>query len=253
MRAHTTAAGLLVAAALVFPVLDVTAGAQGKQKPNPQDMFNDIPEPSTVRDRNAPVPEFEPADVGDVPDPVDVDEDPTPEPTPEPIPVVNPQPTPVVTTEPTPSPVSSVVEPDSQQPSPEVTTSPSPEPPVAVVPEATAAVPAVAPEGPEPAGTAAPKIVAVQDDDPGAEPSPRPQPERRSAARGSSAESAPQRVVAVRTRTATRRVRQTYRIQPGDTLSSIAARYGLSWQRLAVSNGLRDPNLIYAGDTLALY
>ena len=253
MRAHTTAAGLLAAAALVFPVLDVTAGAQGKQKPNPQDMFNDIPEPSTVQDRNAPVPEFEPADVGDVPDPVDVDEGPTPEPTPEPIPVVNPQPTPVVTTEPTPSPVSSVVEPDSQQPPPEVTTSPSPAPPVAVVPDATAAAPAVAPEGPEPAGTAAPKIVDVQDDDPGAEPSPRPQPERRSAARGSSAEvlrSEWWRCVRGRPRASSA---QTYRIQPGDTLSSIAARYGLSWQRLAVSNGLRDPNLIYAGDTLALY
>lgn len=65
--------------------------------------------------------------------------------------------------------------------------------------------------------------------------------------------SQPTRVVAVRTRGGGARLgARTYLIQPGDTLSEIAARYGLSWQHLAVLNDLRDPDLIYAGDTLIL-
>ena len=64
----------------------------------------------------------------------------------------------------------------------------------------------------------------------------------------------PLRVVAVRTRTGKQRLGgRSYLIRPGDTLSGIAARYGLSWKRLAALNDLADPNLIYAGDTLALY
>jgi LysM repeat protein len=63
----------------------------------------------------------------------------------------------------------------------------------------------------------------------------------------------PDRVVAVRTRAGkTRFAGRTYLIRSGDTLSGIAARYGLSWQRLAVLNDLDDPDLIYAGDTLIL-
>ncbi len=41
-----------------------------------------------------------------------------------------------------------------------------------------------------------------------------------------------------------------YTVQPGDTLSTIAARYGTSWQHLSDLNGLADPNLIYAGQSL---
>jgi peptidoglycan endopeptidase LytE len=44
----------------------------------------------------------------------------------------------------------------------------------------------------------------------------------------------------------------TYRVQPGDTLSSLAARFGTTVAELAALNHLSDPNLIYAGQTLVL-
>jgi LysM repeat protein len=40
----------------------------------------------------------------------------------------------------------------------------------------------------------------------------------------------------------------TYTVQSGDTLGSIAARYGTTWQGLAAANHLRDPNVIFVGD-----
>ena len=44
----------------------------------------------------------------------------------------------------------------------------------------------------------------------------------------------------------------TYVIQPGDTLSGIAQRYGTTAERLAQLNNLSDPNRIYAGNTLRI-
>ena len=41
-----------------------------------------------------------------------------------------------------------------------------------------------------------------------------------------------------------------YTIQPGDTLSGIAARYGTTWQWLAEVNSISDANLIYPGNTI---
>lgn len=41
-----------------------------------------------------------------------------------------------------------------------------------------------------------------------------------------------------------------YTIQPDDTLSGIAERYGTSYQYLAYINGISNPNKIYAGDTI---
>ena len=41
-----------------------------------------------------------------------------------------------------------------------------------------------------------------------------------------------------------------YTIQSGDTLSSIATRYGTTWQWLAEVNGISNPNLIYPGNTI---
>ena len=41
-----------------------------------------------------------------------------------------------------------------------------------------------------------------------------------------------------------------YTVQPGDTLSGIAERYGTSYQYLAYINGISDPNKIYVGDTI---
>lgn len=41
-----------------------------------------------------------------------------------------------------------------------------------------------------------------------------------------------------------------YTIQPGDNLSSIAARYGTTWQWLAEVNGIDTPDLIHPGTTI---
>lgn len=45
-------------------------------------------------------------------------------------------------------------------------------------------------------------------------------------------------------------VTSTYTVQPGDTLSSIAAKFGTSYQTLANLNGISNPNLIYVGQVL---
>lgn len=42
----------------------------------------------------------------------------------------------------------------------------------------------------------------------------------------------------------------TYKVVAGDTLSSIAQRYGTNYQTLAAMNGIADPNRIYAGQVL---
>ena len=43
-----------------------------------------------------------------------------------------------------------------------------------------------------------------------------------------------------------------YVVRPGDNLSRIAARFGTTWQRLQQLNHLRNPNLIFPGQTLVL-
>ena len=43
---------------------------------------------------------------------------------------------------------------------------------------------------------------------------------------------------------------QYYTIKAGDTLSGIASRYGTTYQKLAQLNGISNPNLIYAGQTI---
>jgi rare lipoprotein A len=42
----------------------------------------------------------------------------------------------------------------------------------------------------------------------------------------------------------------TYVVQSGDTLSSIAAETGTTVEELASSNGIEDPNFLYAGQTI---
>lgn len=44
----------------------------------------------------------------------------------------------------------------------------------------------------------------------------------------------------------------TYVVQPGDTLSEIAERYGSTYQTLAALNGISNPDLIYAGQTIRI-
>lgn len=41
-------------------------------------------------------------------------------------------------------------------------------------------------------------------------------------------------------------------VQPGESLSSIARRYGTTWQAIAQANGLVNPNQIYAGQQLKI-
>jgi LysM repeat protein len=41
-------------------------------------------------------------------------------------------------------------------------------------------------------------------------------------------------------------------VQQGETLSSIAQRYGTSWQTIAQANGLVNPNQIYRGQKLKI-
>lgn len=44
----------------------------------------------------------------------------------------------------------------------------------------------------------------------------------------------------------------TYIVQPGDTLSDIAARYGMTYQSLAAINNIADPNRIYPGQEIVI-
>jgi LysM repeat protein len=44
----------------------------------------------------------------------------------------------------------------------------------------------------------------------------------------------------------------SYSVQPGDTLSSVARRFGVSVAELVAANGLADPNHIRSGDALAI-
>ena len=44
----------------------------------------------------------------------------------------------------------------------------------------------------------------------------------------------------------------TYVVQWGDSLSSIAYRYGITVEALMAANGLTNPNFIYAGQTLSI-
>lgn len=53
-------------------------------------------------------------------------------------------------------------------------------------------------------------------------------------------------------RPASNEVPVSYQIEPGDTLSGIAARFGTSVDALVSANGIANPNLIYAGADLVI-
>ena len=44
----------------------------------------------------------------------------------------------------------------------------------------------------------------------------------------------------------------TYKVQKGDTLSAIGREYGVSYQDIAKANNIKNPDLIYAGQTLKI-
>lgn len=52
--------------------------------------------------------------------------------------------------------------------------------------------------------------------------------------------------------TSTSSTKGTYTVQQGDTLSGIAANYGLSWTTLATKNGISSPYVIYVGQKITL-
>lgn len=45
---------------------------------------------------------------------------------------------------------------------------------------------------------------------------------------------------------------ETYILQPGETLSTVCARFGVSLEELVRVNGIENPDLVYAGQTLVL-
>lgn len=45
---------------------------------------------------------------------------------------------------------------------------------------------------------------------------------------------------------------ETYIVQPGDSLSSIATRFGTTQEAIQEANGIDDPNSIYAGQELII-
>ena len=47
-------------------------------------------------------------------------------------------------------------------------------------------------------------------------------------------------------------VEKVYTVQPGDTLSGIAAKSGTTYQKLAEYNGIKNPDLIFGGQVLKL-
>jgi LysM repeat protein len=45
---------------------------------------------------------------------------------------------------------------------------------------------------------------------------------------------------------------RSYTVQPGDTLSTIAAKFGVTQEAIQRANNLDDPNSIYAGQVLVI-
>lgn len=45
---------------------------------------------------------------------------------------------------------------------------------------------------------------------------------------------------------------RTYTVQPGDTLSEIAERFGVTVAAIVEANGIQDPNLIFPGQELVI-
>lgn len=45
---------------------------------------------------------------------------------------------------------------------------------------------------------------------------------------------------------------ETYTVQPGDTMSSIAVRFGTTVKKLSALNGIKDPSLIHPGQVLKI-
>jgi nucleoid-associated protein YgaU len=46
--------------------------------------------------------------------------------------------------------------------------------------------------------------------------------------------------------------KRTYTVKSGDTLSAIGARFDVSWQKIAEVNKIKNPDLIYPGQTFVI-
>jgi hypothetical protein len=170
----------------------------------------------------------------------------TPEPTPEPTPEASPVPTtaaPASTVEPVPT---TAVEPVGGTPTPTATPEATPvkRTRVAVV-RADRPAPTLHSrrDKPRPVARRQPRAAGHDDQDAASGPAPRVPARRVSRAR-------PGGVDRDRSHRTPSRV---YLIRPGDCLSTIGARFGLDWRRLAALNGVTGPDyVIYAGDLLTL-
>ena len=69
---------------------------------------------------------------------------------------------------------------------------------------------------------------------------------------GTTGQAVPAPQVQVYTQPVTQTDGTTYIVQPGDTLSGIAARYGTTYQSLAAINNIADPNRIYPGQEIVI-
>ncbi|UVX99602.1 MAG: glycosyl hydrolase family 25 [Bacteriophage sp.] len=63
----------------------------------------------------------------------------------------------------------------------------------------------------------------------------------------------PGQVLTVASSSQSSNVSQYYTVRSGDTLSDIASRYNTSYQTLANLNGIKNPNLIYPGQSIRLW
>ena len=62
----------------------------------------------------------------------------------------------------------------------------------------------------------------------------------------------PGEVLQISSSGSTGNVGRTYVVRYGDTLSGIALRFGTTVSQLAAANGITNPDLIYAGETLTI-
>lgn len=51
---------------------------------------------------------------------------------------------------------------------------------------------------------------------------------------------------------AAKKKQRTHTVKSGDTLSAIGQRYGVSWQKIAKVNKIKNPDLIYPGQTFVI-
>jgi LysM repeat protein len=104
--------------------------------------------------------------------------------------------------------------------------------------------------GSQPGG--APGQVAGASTGPTSSPTPTPTPTQTPVPSASPAATPTPRPSPSATAKPTPKARRTYRVQPGDTLGSIALRFGTTVKAISALNGIKDPSLIRPGQVLKI-